>query len=107
MPDWTLAASRRNLCQTASTIRWAVRTVRLATWNVNSLGVRMPHLLDWLASAQPDAAVLQETKLEDERFPHEQLGEAGYHAVFHGQKTYNGVALISRTPAEGVLRNIP
>jgi exodeoxyribonuclease-3 len=81
--------------------------MKLATWNVNSLGVRMPHLLDWLASAQPDAAVLQETKLEDERFPHEQLMEAGYHAVFHGQKTYNGVAMLSREPADAVVRNIP
>ena len=81
--------------------------MKLATWNVNSLGVRMPHLLDWLAATQPDAAVLQETKLEDERFPHAQLLEAGYHAVFHGQKTYNGVALLSREPAADVLRNIP
>lgn len=67
----------------------------------------MPHLLDWLATAGPDAAVLQETKLEDERFPHEQSREAGYHAVFLGQKTYNGVALLSRTPARDVVRNIP
>jgi exodeoxyribonuclease-3 len=81
--------------------------MRLATWNVNSLGVRLPHLLDWLAAVQPDAAVLQETKLEDERFPHEQLKEAGYHAVFHGQKTYNGVAILSREPVQDVVRNIP
>ena len=81
--------------------------MKLATWNVNSLGVRMPHLLDWLASAQPDVAVLQETKLVDEKFPHAELKEAGYHAAFFGQKTYNGVALLSREPAQDIVRNIP
>src|SRR5262245_10388589 len=81
--------------------------MKLATWNVNSLGVRMPHLVDWLASTQPDAAVLQETKLVDDKFPHAELKELGYHAAFLGQKTYNGVALLSREPAQDIVRNIP
>jgi exodeoxyribonuclease-3 len=81
--------------------------MKLATWNVNSLGVRMPHLVDWLASTHPDAAVLQETKLIDEKFPHAELKELGYHAAFFGQKTYNGVALLSREPAQDIVRNIP
>jgi len=81
--------------------------VKLATWNVNSLGVRLPHLLDWLASAQPDALVLQETKLTDDKFPQAEIEAAGYQVVFHGQKTYNGVALLSRTPADAVQRQLP
>jgi exodeoxyribonuclease III len=85
----------------------ATAAMKLATWNVNSLAVRLPHLLDWLASAQPDAVVLQETKLVDEKFPHAELKEAGWHAEFFGQKTYNGVALLSRTPATDIVRNIP
>jgi len=81
--------------------------MKLATWNVNSLGVRLPHLLDWLSSAQPDALVLQETKLTDDKFPVAELQAAGWQVAFHGQKTYNGVALISREPALDVQRNIP
>ena len=81
--------------------------MRLATWNVNSLSVRLPHLLDWLQSAQPDALVLQETKLTDDRFPVAEIEAAGYCVAFHGQKTYNGVALLSRAPAQAIVRNIP
>ena len=81
--------------------------MKLATWNVNSLGIRLPHLLAWLAETQPDAVVLQETKLVDEKFPHAELKEAGWHAEFFGQKTYNGVALISKLPATDIVRNIP
>ena len=81
--------------------------MKLATWNVNSLAVRLPHLLDWLAAAQPDAVVLQETKLVDEKFPHAELKEAGWHPEFFGQKTYNGVALLSREPSTDIVRNIP
>tara|TARA_B100001105_G_C22381108_1_gene439719 strand:+ start:730 stop:1494 length:765 start_codon:yes stop_codon:yes gene_type:complete len=80
--------------------------LKLATWNVNSLAVRLPQLLDWLAQHQPDAVVLQETKLTDDKFPHEALSAAGYHPQWFGQKTYNGVALLSRTPAEGIVKNI-
>lgn len=81
--------------------------MQLATWNVNSLGVRLPQLLDWLAAHPVDALVLQETKLTDDKFPAAELEAAGYSVVFHGQKTYNGVALLSRQPAESVVRNIP
>jgi exodeoxyribonuclease-3 len=72
--------------------------LKIASWNVNSLNVRMPHLAQWLREAQPDVVALQETKVEDERFPDSQLAELGYRSVFCGQKTYNGVALLSRVP---------
>ena len=65
--------------------------MRIATWNVNSLKVRLPHVTAWLASHQPDVLCLQETKTEDANFPLEAIKETGYHAVFSGQKTYNGV----------------
>lgn len=79
----------------------------LATWNVNSLAVRLPQLLDWLAAHPVDAIVLQETKLSDDKFPHAELAAAGWQAQCFGQKTYNGVALLSRTAAGAVVRNIP
>jgi exodeoxyribonuclease III len=81
--------------------------LKLATWNVNSLAVRLPQLLDWLAANPVDAMVLQETKLTDDKFPAAEIEAAGYRVVFHGQKTYNGVALLSREPATDVLKNIP
>ena len=81
--------------------------MKIATWNVNSLKVRLPHLLDWLQQQPVDAIALQETKMVDEAFPFEALTAAGYHAVHNGQKTYNGVALLSRTPLEDVTRDIP
>jgi exodeoxyribonuclease-3 len=75
--------------------------VKIATWNVNSLRVRLPQLRDWLAAAQPDVVAVQETKLTDDAFPVAELEAAGYRAVFSGQKTYNGVAIVSRgEPAE-------
>lgn len=67
-----------------------------ATWNVNSIRVRLPHLLDFLAAEAPDLVMLQETKVEDEKFPALDISGAGYEAVFHGQKTYNGVATLLR-----------
>jgi exodeoxyribonuclease-3 len=81
--------------------------MRLATWNVNSLAVRLPQVLGWLAEHPVDVLVLQETKLTDDKFPHAELEAAGYAATWFGQKTYNGVALLSREPAAGVVRNIP
>ena len=81
--------------------------MKLATWNVNSLKVRLPHVLDWLAANQPDVLCLQETKTEDHNFPVTEFQAAGYHAVFAGQKTYNGVALISRAPVADVVTGIP
>ena len=81
--------------------------MRLATWNVNSLAVRLPQLLDWLKLHQPDVLCLQETKLADDKFPHAAIGDAGYQVEWFGQKTYNGVALLSKQPATDVVRNIP
>jgi len=71
--------------------------LKLATWNVNSLKVRLPQVLDFLAAQQPDALCLQETKLEDASFPIAEIERAGYRAAYAGQKTYNGVAILSRT----------
>ena len=70
--------------------------MKIASWNVNSLNVRLPQLQQWLAEFSPDVVGLQETKLEDHRFPDDALLEAGYRSVFHGQKTYNGVAILAR-----------
>ena len=81
--------------------------MKLATWNVNSLAVRLPQLLAWLAANPVDAIVLQETKLTDDKFPHAELAAAGYVAQWHGQKTYTGVALLGRTGAVDVVKNIP
>ena len=73
--------------------------MKIASWNVNSLNVRLPHLQQWLSDFAPDVVGLQETKLEDHRFPDDALAAAGYRSVFHGQKTYNGVALLARERA--------
>jgi exodeoxyribonuclease-3 len=91
---------QRSLCDTPP--------MKIASWNVNSLNVRLPHLLQWLQSAQPDVVALQETKLEDAKFPDTALAEAGYRSVFSGQKTYNGVAILARGRAiEDVQAGIP
>ncbi|MCV6637487.1 exodeoxyribonuclease III [Candidatus Albibeggiatoa sp. nov. NOAA] len=79
----------------------------IATWNVNSLRVRLPHVIDWLQDKQPDVLALQEIKLTDDVFPSEALQEIGYQAVFAGQKTYNGVALLSREPATNTITDFP
>jgi exodeoxyribonuclease-3 len=81
--------------------------VRIATWNVNSLKVRLPHLLDWLSRAAPDVVCLQETKLEDGIFPVNELRAAGYGCAFSGQKAYNGVAILSRLPLAETVAGIP
>ncbi len=81
--------------------------MKLATWNVNSLSVRLPQVLDWLAAHPVDVLALQELKLTDDKFPAQAFAEAGYQAQWFGQKTYNGVALISREPATDVVKNIP
>ena len=81
--------------------------MRIATWNVNSLRVRLPQLLEWLAVSAPDVVALQETKLTDDAFPADELRAAGYHCVYSGQKTYNGVATLARTELHGALRDIP
>lgn len=81
--------------------------MRLATWNVNSLNVRLPHVLDWLEKNPVEVLCLQETKQQDADFPRAELLAAGYHTVFSGQKTYNGVAILSRLPPEDVQLGIP
>jgi len=81
--------------------------LKIATWNVNSLRVRLPHLLDWLAAQAPDVVCLQETKCEDAAFPAAELRAAGYCAIHHGQRTYNGVAILSRSEPQVACRGIP
>jgi exodeoxyribonuclease III len=79
----------------------------IASWNVNSLNVRLPHLEEWLRLRGPDVVALQETKLEDGKFPDSALAALGYRSVFSGQKTYNGVAILSRSPATDIVIGIP
>lgn len=81
--------------------------MKIATWNVNSLKVRLPQVLDWLADNPVDVLGIQETKLTDEAFPQAAIEAAGYHAVHNGQKTYNGVAIVSRHPLTDVSRDLP
>ena len=81
--------------------------MKLATWNVNSLKVRLPHVLEWLAANPIDVLCLQETKQQDADFPDTELLAAGYYSVFIGQKTYNGVAILSREQASDVQTGIP
>jgi exodeoxyribonuclease-3 len=82
-------------------------SIKLATWNVNSLTVRLPQVLDWLQANPVEVLALQELKLTDDKFPAAVFQQAGYQAAWFGQKTYNGVALLSSLPAQDVVRNIP
>jgi len=81
--------------------------VKLASWNVNSLNIRLPRLVDWLAANQPDIVGLQETKVEDARFPALEIAATGYEAIFYGQRTYNGVAILSKEPASEIRPDMP
>jgi exodeoxyribonuclease-3 len=81
--------------------------VRIATWNVNSVGARLPTVLSWFAEASPDVACLQEIKCVDEKFPTAEFEHLGYNVAVHGQKAYNGVALLSKTPLEDVRKGLP
>jgi len=81
--------------------------MKIASWNVNSLRVRLPHVLDWLSTAQPDLLGIQETKTTDENFPLDEIKESGYNVIFSGQKTYNGVTIISKDKAEDIVTDIP
>lgn len=81
--------------------------MKIASWNVNSLKVRLPHVLAWLKENEIDVLCLQETKLIDAQFPIGELEEAGYYVTFTGQKTYNGVAILSKFPLTDVVKNIP
>jgi len=81
--------------------------MKIATWNVNSVNARLEHVLDWFREVQPDVAALQEIKCVDEKFPVEAFESLGYNVAVHGQKTYNGVALLSKYPLEDVQRGLP
>jgi exodeoxyribonuclease-3 len=81
--------------------------MRIATWNVNSVNARLENVLAWFESAAPDVAVLQEIKCVDEKFPTEAFERLGYNVAVHGQKTYNGVAMLSKYPLEDVRRGLP
>lgn len=81
--------------------------MKIATWNVNSMNVRLPHVIEWLQNHEPDVLVLQEIKQLTEKFPTEALQELGYHSLASGQKTYNGVAVISKTPATDPVTDFP
>jgi exodeoxyribonuclease-3 len=80
--------------------------MKIATWNVNSLKVRLEHVLDWLGAEQPDVLALQETKLTDDNFPAAEFEALGYHVSFAGQKTYNGVALVSRSRPRDIVMDV-
>lgn len=81
--------------------------MKLATWNVNSLNVRLPHVMAWLEANPTDVLCIQETKLTDDKFPFAQIEAAGYHVAFTGQKTYNGVAILSKLAITDVVKNNP
>lgn len=81
--------------------------MKLATWNVNSLNVRLPHVLKWLEENPIDVLCIQETKLTDDKFPVAAIEAAGYHVAYTGQKTYNGVAILSKLPMSDVVKNNP
>jgi exodeoxyribonuclease-3 len=81
--------------------------LKIATWNVNSVRARLPRLLPWLAERSPDVVCLQETKCLDEQFPREPIEELGYQIATYGQKTYNGVAILSKRGLENVVRGMP
>lgn len=81
--------------------------LKIATWNVNSLRVRLPQVLDWIEQNQPDIFALQETKTEDEKFPQAVFEQVGYYAIFTGQKAYNGVAILSRNPPQDIVKQLP
>jgi exodeoxyribonuclease-3 len=81
--------------------------MKIASWNVNSLNVRLPHVMAWSNVAQPDVLALQEIKMTDDKFPVDELMSIGYHSIFSGQKTYNGVAVLSRDQARDPVTDIP
>jgi exodeoxyribonuclease-3 len=81
--------------------------MKIASWNVNSLKVRLPHLEQWCREAQPDVLALQETKTGDDKFPRAEIEALGYHVACSGQKTYNGVAILAREPLHDVVAGVP
>src|SRR5688572_4002993 len=81
--------------------------LKLATWNVNSIRVRLPHVLQWLSENQPDLLALQETKILDENFPFAELNSVGYQCIYSGQRAYNGVAILSKKSCLNKLTEFP
>jgi exodeoxyribonuclease-3 len=81
--------------------------MKIATWNVNSIKARLPRVVEWLAEAKPDVALLQETKVVDDAFPREEIEDLGYNLAVNGQKTYNGVAILAKRPIEDVRKGLP
>lgn len=81
--------------------------MKIVTWNVNSLRVRLPHVLSWLKKHEPDVLCLQETKLTDADFPENEIKDVGYEVIFSGQKTYNGVATLSKSKASNIITDLP
>jgi len=81
--------------------------MKIATWNVNALRARLNFVLHWLDARRPDVVGIQELKLSDEQFPYDEIRNAGYHAIVHGQKSWNGVAILSREPAETLCTGLP
>ncbi|MCC2667011.1 MAG: exodeoxyribonuclease, partial [Gammaproteobacteria bacterium] len=79
------------------------RIFKIATWNVNSLKVRLPQVLEWLSRVKPDVLALQETKLLDANFPAAEINQAGYHVIYNGQRTYNGVATLVRETGSEII----
>ena len=84
-----------------------IQIMKIATWNVNSITARLPHVLQWLDAVRPDVLCVQETKCPDERFPVPELAASGYQAVFYGQPTYNGVAFLTRHEVTDIVRGLP
>ena len=81
--------------------------MKIATWNVNSINARLPRVTEWLSEFSPDVALLQELKCMDEKFPKTEIEDLGYNVITHGQKSYNGVAILSKHPIEDVLVGLP
>ena len=81
--------------------------MKIATFNVNSINARLPRIVEWFDSAKPDIAVLQEIKCIDEKFPAAEFEDRGYNVAVHGQKTYNGVAFLSKHPIDDVMCGLP
>lgn len=81
--------------------------LKIVTWNVNSIRARLPNICEWLNEHRPDVVLLQEIKAQEENFPHEDIENLGYNVAIHGQKSYNGVAILSRFPLEDVVRGLP
>jgi exodeoxyribonuclease-3 len=81
--------------------------MKIATWNVNSINARMPHLEKCCREAEPDVVCLQETKCVDDSFPYQEIFDMGYHTAFYGQKSYNGVAILSKYEIEDVVKGFP